>query len=226
MAEFDQHTSDYKQKLASSLGIVDVARIDQFARHKIKKIAKAQDWHAPGHFLDFGCGVGLTLPHLAALLPELTPVMADQSLESLEQLSSLSHVNFKLLHIERTIPLEDHCMDVALASCVFHHIEPQTRAHWLTELRRVLRPGCSLFIAEHNPFNPLTRFIVSRSPLDANAHLVSARSMCRLCTQVGFKKVAVNYMVYAPPAWCINQPLEKILRRLPLGAQYMVQVRA
>jgi len=226
MAEFDQHTSDYKQKLASSLGIVDVARVDQFARHKIEKIAHAQDWHAPGRFLDFGCGVGLTLPHLAALLPGLMPVMADQSLNSLNQLNHLSQFNFEPLHIDQNIPLEDQSIDGALASCVFHHIQPQARAHWLTELRRVLRPGCSLFIAEHNPYNPLTRVIVSRSPLDANAQLVSARALCKLCAQVGFKKGAVNYMVYAPPSWWINGSLEKLLRRLPLGAQYMVQVRA
>ena len=51
---------------------------------------------------------------------------------------------------------------------------------------------------EHNPLNPLTRFIVRRCPLDADAHLLGAGQARRLVCGAGFTSVAARYYLFLP----------------------------
>jgi hypothetical protein len=44
----------------------------------------------------------------------------------------------------------------------------------MKEIQRVLRPGGVFSLIEHNPLNPVTRLIVSRTPVDGNAKLLTA----------------------------------------------------
>ena len=95
----------------------------------------------------------------------------------------------------------------------------------MSELFRVLKPGGLVVIYEHNPYNPVTRYVVNSCPFDENARLSSARAMRRRLNSVGFPKVLVRYRVFFPSALRILRPLERFLIWLPIGAQYYVAAR-
>ena len=98
----------------------------------------------------------------------------------------------------RTIPYADGTFDVALASCVFHHIPHDEHVALLAEIRRVLAPGGRLFVFEHNPLNPLTRHAVNTCAFDEHAELVLAPTMRRRVRDAGFAAADVRYRIFFP----------------------------
>ena len=125
----------------------------------------------------------------------------------------------------RTIPFPDGTFDVALASCVFHHIPHDEHVALLAEIRRVLNPGGRLFVFEHNPLNPLTRYAVNTCEFDEHAKLVLAPTMRRRARDAGFVAADVRYRIFFPHLLRRLRPLEARLTWLPLGAQYYVAAR-
>ena len=84
----------------------------------------------------------------------------------------------------------------------------------------MLRPGGWLVIFEHNPVNPVTRYIVATCEFDKNAVLIPAGRL-RACEKVaGFTKVEVKYTGFFPGALRVLRPVEPYLSALPVGAQY------
>src|SRR5262249_8676408 len=120
------------------------------------------------------------------------------------------------------IPYADGTFDVALASCVFHHIPHAEHVALLGEIRRVLAPHGLLFVFEHNPLNPPTRHAVNPCPFDENAHLIGAGTMRRRVLAGGFADARIKYRIFFPHALASLRPLEPRLTWLPLGAQYYV----
>jgi hypothetical protein len=76
-------------------------------------------------------------------------------------------------------------------------------------------------IIEHNPWNPVTRAIVKRCPVDADAELLAAREAIRLIEASGFRSLRTDYFLYLPE-WLFNKfgALERLLYKIPLGGQY------
>jgi hypothetical protein len=81
-----------------------------------------------------------------------------------------------------------------------------------------------LAIIERNPYNPLTRLIVSRTPVDADAKLLRPIETRGLLRQQGLEIDKVQYFLYLPEgAYQRLSFLEKTLcSRIPLGGQYAV----
>jgi ubiquinone/menaquinone biosynthesis C-methylase UbiE len=46
------------------------------------------------------------------------------------------------------LPLADESVDVATATLLLHHLDPQTKERALAEMRRVLRPGGRLVLPD------------------------------------------------------------------------------
>jgi SAM-dependent methyltransferase len=84
-----------------------------------------------------------------------------------------------------SIPFGDSDFDFVTAVCVYHHISPSARPALTLEVCRVLRPGGVFCMIEHNPLNPITRLIVSRTPVDADAILLPAKEGQRLVFERG-----------------------------------------
>jgi SAM-dependent methyltransferase len=94
------------------------------------------------------------------------------------------------------------------------------------EIRRVLRPGGLFGIFEHNPWNPATRIIVSRCPVDRNAELLTRGEAVRTLRRSGFQTVASRFFLYLPePLFNLAPSVEGALGSLPLGGQYAVLFR-
>ncbi|KAF1684804.1 SAM-dependent methyltransferase [Pseudoxanthomonas broegbernensis] len=200
-----------------------------FAEYKIKYIADSLGANATKKrlsVLDFGCGIGNSLPHLARVFPNAELRGADVSSESLQVArQSNPQVEFSLLTDGR-IPLPDQSQDLVMAACVYHHIPPGERQLWTKEIRRVLKPGATFFIFEHNPLNPLTRHAVRSCEFDEDAILLSRKESLSLLSQAGMKDASIDYIVFFPRFLSLMRPFERHLGWLPLGAQYVAYARA
>jgi SAM-dependent methyltransferase len=127
------------------------------------------------------------------------------------------------------LPFESQSFDIVTAVCVYHHVHGNDRTLIADEISRVLRPSGFCCIIEHNPWNPVTRSIVKRCPVDIDAELLSASSTRSIFKQSGFKAISTDYFLYLPEnLYFYFGQAESLLRKIPLGGQYaaMMQTRA
>nr|WP_225908181.1 class I SAM-dependent methyltransferase [Hyphomonas sediminis] len=201
---------------------------EYFARYKIA------DTHErckrvglqPKQILDFGSGIGASTPLFAEFFPEAEQISADVSQKSLSFLGAKYPGLSKLVHIsDDKLPLDDNSIDLAFTACVFHHIAPDEHHQWLTEIRRVLRPGGLFMLFEHNPFNPLTVRAVNTCPFDENAILIKSSTMAERLRRAGFEPPQTDYRIFFPSALAVMRPLEQAMKWLPLGGQYSLSAR-
>jgi SAM-dependent methyltransferase len=123
----------------------------------------------------------------------------------------------------RRLPYDDGRFDVTFAVCVLHHVDPPDRPALLAETARVTRPGGLVLVFEHNPLNPLTRRVVRDCAFDEGVELLRRRELERLYRGAGLEVLGTEYLLFFP--WRADV-LERALRRLPLGAQFVVAGRA
>lgn len=112
--------------------------------------------------------------------------------------------------------------DLVTACCVFHHISQSERSGVFNELARILKPAGRLVVFEHNPLNPVTRWVVGRAPIDRNAVLLRASKIREAMASAGLTGIRVDYFLFFPPRFRWLEWAERILSRLPFGGQYVV----
>lgn len=222
--EFDKFAAEYDSMLRGSIQKSGEGP-EYFARYKINDMSAVLKKRLPGHevkkVLDFGGGVGASLPFLSEYFPNAEVTLADVSRRSLDYAERRYIPRVKILHFDgKTLPLQDSQFDAVIAACVFHHIPETEHVALMAEIRRVLRPGGLFFIFEHNPWNPLTRQVVDRCPYDENAILITGPEIRRRMKAAGFAKVDLAWRIFFPGSLSIARPLERWLEWLPLGAQY------
>jgi len=99
----------------------------------------------------------------------------------------------------------------------------EQRLPFTREALRLLKPGGIFCVIEHNPWNPATRIIVSRSPIDADANLLRSSETRRLLSVAGAAVLGAKYFLLFPEA--IHRYFSLIedgLSGVPLGGQYSV----
>jgi ubiquinone/menaquinone biosynthesis C-methylase UbiE len=90
----------------------------------------------------------------------------------------------------------------------------------VTSLRRVVKPGGIALVFEHNPYNVLTRYVVSSCEFDQHAVLLSAHKIRRLLQDAGFTSVISRHILTIPAANRALQNIDRLFGQVPLGAQY------
>jgi hypothetical protein len=93
------------------------------------------------------------------------------------------------------------------------------------ELTRLLKPGGRLYVFEHNPRNPLVRYVVARTPIDANAILLDSQEVRHGLLGSARYALDTDYLMFTPPGLPFLQGVDRALAWLPLGAQYAVAAR-
>jgi ubiquinone/menaquinone biosynthesis C-methylase UbiE len=225
--EFDKFADEYRAMHAANIRLSGEDP-EYFAEYKVVDIAAelARDGIEPRRALDFGAGVGYSVPFFARHLPAARVTCLDVSRKSLDVGAARHGGAAEFTHFDgRKIPFADGTFDVALASCVFHHIPHGEHVALLGEVRRVLAPGGRLFVFEHNPLNPLTRHAVNTCEFDEHAELILAPTMRRRVRDAGFAAAAIRYRIFFPHALRGMRRLEAKMTWLPLGAQYYVVAR-
>jgi ubiquinone/menaquinone biosynthesis C-methylase UbiE len=227
-AEFDKFADEYHASLTAGIAVSGEGP-EYFSEYKIIDIGRECGWasravSAPGRVLDFGAGIGNSVPYVRKHLAHAELTCLDLSQRSLEVAEKRFGDMARYVRFDgASIPFPDDHFDIAYAMCVFHHINHADHAALLQELRRVVRPGGSLFIFEHNPFNPLTVRVVSNCPFDENAHLIRGSEMRKRLLAAGFANATTRYRVFFPNFLRALRPLEAALAWLPLGGQYFVR---
>lgn len=233
---FDRVARDYEKIHNRSLppGVSSDEFVRQKAEHVIGWILEAA---GEGEFcyLDFGCGNGRLFRHLLDSSP-LAPMIeggrlrlfgVEPSAESIAEARRLAGDD-RVCFAERLegLPKEVR-FDLAISCNVFHHIPPPERAATAQALRARLKPSANLVIWEHNPFNPLTRLLVTCCPFDEDARLLSLSAARRLLEENRFRFLRHAYVNLFPPKWQrvnLVSRIESKIARLPIGAQYWVMV--
>jgi SAM-dependent methyltransferase len=228
--EFDRFAQEYEQLHASVLtasgeGPAFFAAYKPADMHR--HLAAAGVSRGPLTLLDFGCGVGGSLPHLRREFPYAELIGADVSRKSLDIAERRYPGLARLIGLNETgaMPLPEASADVVFSACVFHHIPEAEHHRILCDLHRVTKPGGSLFIFEHNPLNPLTRRVVDACAFDENAVLIGATALRMRILAAGFRDAKICYRIFFPHALKWLRPLENALTWCPLGAQYYVAAR-
>ena len=101
-----------------------------------------------------------------------------------------------------------------------HHIAPEQRRATIDDLVARLAYGGRLLVIEHNPLNPLTRWVVAHCEFDDDAVLLWPREVREYFSAADLHEPRRDYMLFFPKWFSALRGLERSLRWLPLGAQY------
>lgn len=100
--------------------------------------------------LDFGCGCGRTLVWLSQRFPRVRLCGTDTDSEAVEWARrALPNVDFSTNQPHPRLFWPDHCFDFVYSVSVFTHLSECDQFVWLSELRRVLKPGGVLIATVH-----------------------------------------------------------------------------
>jgi SAM-dependent methyltransferase len=189
--------------------------IDRLLKHAGAN-ARTQRW------LDVGCGRGELLEMAGSNFAQA--MGCDPSAGMLASRTPFSmHEQPSLVEL----PFDNRSVDFVTAVCVYHHVHGGARALLTNEIRRVLTPGGLCCIIEHNPWNPVTRAIVRRCPVDVDAELLNAREGGALLQASGFESISTDYFLYLPERLFNRMgSIERMLSKTPFGGQYALLARA
>ncbi len=219
--DFNKYKNSYVTTIENSLQFTGKEH-DFFTQVKaefLKKIIKTYLPNVPKpSLLDIGCGHGLIHKHLRDTNLEIVGVeVADEVLELAQQ--SNPGVTYQV-HNGNTLPFKKEQFDIAITICVMHHVVPSEWPNFLREMKRILKPYGIAIIFEHNPYNPITRYIVANNILDKDAVLLSSPKLKKMMRHAGFTDVKSRHILFTPFSNSIFRWLDHTLGFIPFGAQY------
>jgi SAM-dependent methyltransferase len=223
---FDSFADNYEQALSRGLDATGESK-EYFACariHWLNNQLRHLGEH-PSRILDFGCGTGASIPLLLSMLGASEAIGVDVSKESLkiatDNYSSLGVVKFATP--EATLPAAN--VDLAFCNGVFHHIPVLDRAGSMKYIFDSLRPGGIFAFWENNPWNPGTRYVMSRIPFDRDAVTLPPPESGKLAKAAGFDVLFTRFLFYFPKSLKWLRWIEPAMDRVPLGGQYVVLCR-
>lgn len=220
-AEFDAFAPGYDAGMSDPVKRIVGGSADTFLEHKAEWLLR--NVAVAGRLLDFGCGTAGFLRALRRRGAPLELVGCDVASGMIEEARRRwDDGTPPALHAvgPGSLPFADGEFDLATAVCVLHHVVPAERLGIVREMMRVVRPGGALVFFEHNPRNPITRWMVTRAPIDANAVLLQSAECAQLLRQAGAVACRTDYILFFPPSLRPLWRLERFLGRLPVGGQY------
>ena len=221
LSTFDRYDKSYQHVVADSIAFSGLKH-HFFLKAKARVLERLFATHFGNKrpaVIDVGCGIGAMHPLLAPLCNSLAG--ADPSVDCIER-ARADNPAVSYAHADgQHLPWSNATFDVSLATCVFHHVAPSSRDALVAEMRRVVRPEGLVVIIEHNPWNPGTRLAVARCPFDHDAVLLDWRESRELLRRGGLDRIENNHFLLLPFTGPLSVRIERVMARLPLGAQYM-----
>ncbi len=224
-SEFDRFADTYDAEINQALSVTGETK-DYFARERVKWLKKRlrEIGENPRSAIDYGCGIGdtsaLLLEHLG-LNHVLGLDVSERSVELAEQRHGSSRCSFG--SFAGFAP--EGSVDLVYCNGVFHHIPPGDRASALSLIHHSLRPGGIFALWENNPWNPGTRYVMSKCEFDRDAVTLTPPQAARMVHDHGFEVVVRDFLFFYPRSLKFLRFSEGWMAGLPLGAQYLVLCR-
>lgn len=179
----------------------------------------------PTCILDFGCGTGETAVRMAKRWPSTLVVGVDTS----ESLLAVARMQVDVpsrckFYTPASVPT-DLRFDLVYCNGVFHHIPPANRFASLEWIKSRMLPAAWFALWENNSWNPGARWVMRRIPFDRDAVLLSPRQALRMLKGCGFIEMECDFAFIFPKFLQRLRPLERWLRKWPIGAQYQILCR-
>jgi len=222
--EFDEYAASYEKLLKDPIRDRFGGKGSRFFHERKRDLIRAYFRQRSANtrsmsYLDLGCGKG----DLVSLLRDDFGRVAGCD-PSAGMLETIQGVQTRVQTDFGKIPFGAAEFDFVTAVCVYHHVPPEARLALTCEVNRVLKAGGVFAIIEHNPYNPAARLIVSRTPVDADAVLLTQRETSKLMGVAGFSCQVSRYFLYFPESVYrrTGDAVEKWFGKIPLGGQYAV----
>jgi ubiquinone/menaquinone biosynthesis C-methylase UbiE len=218
--DFDCHADSYREAVSQAAGVSVELLAAEKARMILDVLADCLGDPKRLQVLDIGCGIGLIDRALNRGVAKLYGV--DTSLRSLKIARTTAPTACFVHYDGARLPFVSSSIDAAFASCVLHHVPLNARRSFMLEMLRPLRRMGVVIVIEHNPINPVTRRIVSRCALDADAVLLRRRETAQLLAEAGATVIGRRYVGFSPFRNAFVERAESVVGWLPIGAQYCV----
>lgn len=228
VAEFDAYARSYLQDLNRGLSLSGESK-DYFTSGRLQCLRKrlaVAGAAAPARIVDFGCGIGDTASAIASTFPHASVVGLDISTECL----AVARKNFAGERVSFRLADEydltcDGQFDLLHCNGVLHHVPLDRRDAVARQMISLVKPGGFVCVWENNPYNPATRWVMSRIPFDRDAVMLRPSTTRALLARNGADCVSTAYLFYFPRWLSRLRRLEGMLEAVPLGAQYGVLAR-
>jgi SAM-dependent methyltransferase len=218
--DFDDYSESYNELMRERLGFFEQDE-SYFARYKIEIVRRLLEGD-PVRVLEYGCGIGRNICHIRTVFPRSSVYGCDVSKKSLE-VARRDNPDAAFFLIGDSKAVEE--FDLVILANVLHHVPPHKRTGLVHGLIPLLSSGGSLFVFEHNPFNPVTRKVVDSCPFDRDAVLLRPKEVSGLFQSSGFDVLRTGYYLFFPGFLRGARWIEKFLYWLPLGGQYYIKAR-
>jgi len=223
---FDAYKDNYSDVVDAAVSFTGMST-DFFTRVKADYLLDISHNHFGStddlHALDVGCGVGNFHALLSPRLKSLSGV--DVSPATIETASSRNKTVEYKVYDGGTLPYNDSAFDLAFTSCVMHHVPPAQWNKFAEEMHRVVRPQGLVVVFEHNPRNLLTMRAVNSCPFDDDAVLLRREETERIYKAAGFAAVESRFILSVPAFNSFFRSIDRMMGRLPFGAQYYVAAK-
>lgn len=224
-SSFDEYADSYDRDLARGLAATGENR-DYFARRRVEWLRRCLDGihFSASSTIEFGCGTGSNVPFLIEVAGATSVTGIDTSEKSLEVArKTFGSARAKFCTADEYDALGN--ADLAFCNGVFHHIPLPDRASAVQYLYRCLRPGGLFALWENNPWNPGTRYVMSRIPFDRDAITLPPPESKRLLRAAGFEVLRTDFLFIFPHFLRWLRSLEPRLSAIPIGGQYQLLCR-
>lgn len=222
--DFDAFANDYRQIHADNIRLSGADSF-YFAEMKVKLLQPLES-NERRDVLDIGCGDGATEIFMQQYFPAWQVKGIDVSEESIRAASEKKIATAVFEIYDGThIPAADNSVDIVFIAGVLHHVSYHLHSMLLKEAGRVLKPGGRLYLFEHNPNNPVTRYLVNTCVFDKDAKLLKSSYTVKLLKAANLAVSKKQFIIFFPrKGWLsIFIFLEKYLQWLPLGGQYFIR---
>ena len=222
--EFDHYSRSYQELLCDPIRNRFAAADSEFFHIRKRDLIRSYFRQRATNtrelsYLDVGCGLGELMLLLRGDFTRAAGCDISRGM-----IGHASGLEVRLQKDPCKIPFEDAEFDVVSAVCGCHHVPEADRIALTREIVRVLKPGGTFVVIEHNPYNPVTRLIVNRSPIDRSAQLLRPRETRVLMSDAGLVPVVTSYFLLFPHRAYNHSgaTVEHWLSMLPFGGQYAV----
>lgn len=222
--DFDEFATGYRQIHTDN---VKISGADSFYFAEMKvRLLQQFEVNQTLQVLDVGCGDGAAQFFMQQYFPSWKLFGIDVSEKSIDAARARNLPNaifsgYNGSHIQ----FENDCFDLVFIAGVLHHVSFDLHKGLVNEIERVMKKEGRLYLYEHNPWNPLTRYLVKTCVFDKHAKLLNSHYTTTLLKQQELTIDKKNFIIFFPRKGMLSKFifLERYLQWLPLGGQYFIR---